>query len=127
MLSNPQSALDTNVLLRFLLKDHPTLSPQARNIILTGKHYLDEIILAQVIWVLSSYYKQSRHDIAVSIDKLLSLPHLMNPRKSLILQAVQLYKDTSLEYVDCWLLTVSKAHNLNLTTFDKKLTTHLKI
>lgn len=121
MRSNEAQILDTNIVLRFLLKDHPSLSPQAKNTIVSGNNYLDEVIFAEIIWVLTSYYRKPRQKIADQLEKLLSLKNIVNPRKTLLIQALQKYRRTSLAFPDCWILAVSQTNKIPLKTFDTAL------
>jgi len=119
--------IDTNVLIRFLRADHPQLSPKAREIFAKAqkgeiKIYLDEIIVAEAIWLLSSFYKVKKADIAFQLQELISQEWIVNPRKKLILDSLSLYSTSSLHYIDCWAICVSQSVKSELKTFDKKLT-----
>lgn len=118
--------IDTNIIIRFLLNDHPKLSPKAKIIFQKAekgeiKLYIDETIIAEVVWTLSSFYKIKKIDIIDKLEKLLSQSWVENPKKKLILMAIELFKDFNLDYIDCWLFVVSKSLHLKLETFDKKL------
>lgn len=118
--------IDANVLLRYLLGDHPTLSPRAKEQFAAagaGKIsiYLDEIVVAETIWVLSSFYKVARPVIAEKLELVVSQKWMINPRKSLILEALSLFRSSTFAYIDCWLLVVSRKKRLRLETFDEKL------
>jgi len=88
--------IDTNVLLRFLLGDHPTLSHKARSLFLKAQRgavdiYLDEVVIAEAVWTLSSFYKSKKEEIADKLETLISQDWIVNPRKKLILKALLLY------------------------------------
>lgn len=118
--------VDTNIIVRFLLSDHKTLSTQARTLFTRaqeGKHfiYLDDVVIAEVVWVLSSFYRVPRADIAIKLEQLIGQDWIENSKKSLILQALSLYRETTLHYIDCWLLATAKKYEFPLETFDRKL------
>ncbi len=118
--------VDANVVIRLLLNDHPRLSPLAKSIFLKAqkgvtKIYFDEVIVAEVIWTLSSFYKIKKIDLVDRLEKLISQSWAVNPKKNLILQALNLYNSFNLHYIDCWILMVSKSLNMPLRTFDKSL------
>lgn len=117
---------DANVIIRFLLNDHPKLSQEAKTIFSKAekgviKIYLDEVVLAEVVWTLSSFYKVKKTDLVDKLEKLLSQDWIINPRKSILFETLDLYKRSNVEYIDCWIFVVSKAQRLKLETFDKKL------
>lgn len=118
--------IDANVVIRFLLNDHPKLSPQAKSIFSgaqegSRKVYLDEVVVAEVIWTLSSFYKIKRTDIADRLINLISQDWVINSRKNLILQSLDLFHSKNMDYIDCWLWVLGKFLKLNLQTFDKRL------
>lgn len=118
--------VDTNIVIRFLRADHPELSAKSRGIILgaeSGKYriYFDEIMIAETVWVLTSYYNWPKIEVVEKLRRLFSQKWAVNPRKNLIYRAFELYLNTSLSYIDCWLAEVSKANKLKLETFDKDL------
>jgi predicted nucleic-acid-binding protein len=68
--------LDTNVLLRFLLDDHPELSRAAARLFQQAADekcllILADLCIAEAVWVLTSYYKIERQKVADSLAKLL--------------------------------------------------------
>ena len=60
--------IDANVILRYLLGDHPQMSEKAKKVIEAGAFTLPEV-LAEVVYVLKGIYKVERAEIAkVLID-----------------------------------------------------------
>ncbi len=117
---------DTNILIRYLLRDHSELSPKAKQLIEqaeSGRYqiWIDEVVIAEVVWVLTTYYRQPKDKIVQSLLELLSLKRLINIRKSSIKEALRLFASKNISYVDCWLLAVSKYKKIKLETFDKDL------
>lgn len=118
--------LDANIIIRYLEADNPSLSPKAKELFSKAekgstKIYIDEVIIAEVIWVLSSFYEQSRQTISNKLTSLLSPKWIINPRKKLILATLNSYSVSNLSYIDNWVLQVSKLKKLKLETFDKNL------
>ncbi len=46
---------------------------------------------------------------------------MVNPRKNLLLEALEIYRESNLAYIDCWIFTISKPIGIRLETFDKDL------
>lgn len=119
-------SIDTNVLIRFLRADHPELSQKAKDIFLKAQKgeiliYLDDVIIAETVWLLTSFYKLKRREISTTLQELISQDWVINPRKKLILDSLFLFSSSSLHYIDCWISCVSKSTAGKLITFDKKL------
>jgi predicted nucleic-acid-binding protein len=120
------SAIDANYLVRFFLKDDLQLFTIVSELFDRAqkgklKIYLDEVIVAEVIWVLSSRYKIAKNLIATQFERFISEGWLINPRKDAILNAIDRYAKTNLSYVDCWLYELCKENKYSLATFDRKL------
>lgn len=118
--------IDTNILLRYLRNDHPILSIKAKKIFEKAYKnniniYLDEVILAEAIWALASYYKTPKSLIVSKLLEQLYFDWIINPRKKLLLKSLFLYKAKSLSYIDCWIFTVNNALKTTLETFDHDL------
>lgn len=118
--------VDTNVVLRLILADDEVLYRRAREIFKEGeagraKIYVDEVVLAECVWVLKSFYKKSREQIHEVLSRLVSLKYMANPRSKLARESLLIYKTTSLSLEDCWLMVLSKNQSYELRTFDVKL------
>ena len=122
----PIVIVDTNVILRFLLANDPKLSPQAKTIFTSAqqgksKIYIDEVVVAESVWALTSYYKFSKPILVEQLTQLLSPNWIVSPKKKLIFKALHLFATTNLSYIDCWLASLSQAKAYPLKTFDKAL------
>lgn len=118
--------VDTNVIVRFFLDDHPRLSPRAKNLFKSAELgniavFIDEVTIAEVVWVLRSFYKSEKQHVISYLEKMVSQKWAINPRKKLILAALSDYAQNNLAYIDCWVSQVAKHYNYQLKTFDKNL------
>lgn len=126
MNSPPTRLIDTNIILRFLRRDDLSLSGKARALFLQAEGgafvcYIDEVTIAEIIWVATSVYKANREEIANDLEELLAKEWVANLRKHTMLRAITFYRMSTLNYIDCWLLAVSEEKHIPLETFDKKL------
>lgn len=97
---------DANIFLRFLLEDHPTWSQACKDMFLAvekGEEHIwtSDIIVSEVVYVLSRVYRISRQDIAAKLPPLLRLRALRLPNKTLYPRIFALYTTTNLSYADC--------------------------
>lgn len=118
--------VDTNIFVRFFTKDSGELALKAKRILEDAENgkialYFDEVIAAELVWLLDSFYEYSRTEIYTKLHDLVSQSWVINPRKNFILLSLELFSSTGLSYIDCWLYTLSKNLNFPLETFDKNL------
>ena len=122
-MSPARALLDTNVILRFLLADHETLSPRARDIF--GQAAANEmtlvvsgVVLAECVYTLKSFYKLARPDISAALETLLSLPNV-EPLEPSLRQALQLFADHNVDFADAYLAALGSSLGHNVATFDR--------
>ena len=119
-------AVDTNIIARFLLADHPQLHAESTEIFKRCQDgetrvFVDPIIIAETVWLLSSYYQQSKAAISKQLVDFLTPDWIICSAKNQLLSALDLYQKTSFNFVDCWLATICRAKKIQLTTFDASL------
>ncbi len=113
--------LDANIYLRYILKDNPAQALRAQDIIKNNQIYTDPTIIAEVIWVLTSFYKMNKADFLPPLLSIIEQKNNKSPSKKLINQALEFFYDHNLSYIDCYLHCLSQSKNLPLATFDTKL------
>ena len=120
-------ALDANVILRHLLNDNPELSRKARKIFQKATHEgiplcCNPVTLAEVVWVLESFYKVPRSQIAEELLAFLAAPEIHLPQKDLYEKALRLYGAAVPHFGDaCACASALDAAEGRLLSFDKKL------
>lgn len=117
-LKNMKSLIDANVILRYLLADHPQMSEQSKQIIERGAFTVPEV-LAEVVYVLKGVYEISRIEIADTLIGFLEEIHMKD--KEVMRFSLQLFAETSLDFVDCILIARHRKLGDNVISFDKKL------
>lgn len=116
-------SLDTNVILRLLLRDSEAQYLLAKKLIDTGSiFHLADISLAEISFVLDRYYNLSRLDIKLILENLLYIDNL-NFNRVLLIQSLDYFiEHPKLSLEDCMLAVYAKLNNAEpLYTFDKKL------
>jgi predicted nucleic-acid-binding protein len=111
--------LDTNYILRFLIKDNEEMYYKARNAIKNNECFIDNEVLAEVVFVLLKVYKISKNNIRISLEKFLSLPNIILNSKVTILKALEIFDEKNLDFVDA--ILCAKSEKYEVKTFDKKL------
>ena len=114
--------IDANVILRYLLNDNQEMAQQAKAVIEGGAYTKPEII-AEVVYVLKGVYHATRSDIRTFIKEMLKSVYCVESDK--VSYAVDVYADTTLDFVDCLLIAYHVLGKEDVFTFDKKLANHL--
>lgn len=110
--------IDANVILRYLLSDHPQMSEEAREIIADGAFTLPEV-LAEVVYVLNGVYQVERTEIGRTLIDFLDEISIDN--QDALCEALSLFSETSLDFVDCILIARHRILGDEVISFDKKL------
>jgi predicted nucleic-acid-binding protein len=121
------SAVDTNVLVRYVVPDDDPLqtaaarslidedcSPEAPALILP-------VVLAEFVWVLRSSYRLTKREIVPALEAMARNPNLAFDTEAEFLAALDAFRSRSIDFADC--LIAARANALNageLFTFYEK-------
>ena len=110
--------IDANIILRYLLEDHPQLSEEAKKIIEDGAFALPEV-LAEVVYVLKGVYKVGRREIAETLIDFLD--EIDVESQEAMCESLSIFSETSFDFVDCILIARHRIVGDDVASFDKKL------
>ena len=110
--------IDANIILRFLLADNEDMFKISKEI-MREQVYLSNEVVAEIIYVLEKVYKFDRKIIFDRLYGIMNLTNIFNFDKRFVLKALEIYKTTKLDFVDCLLCAYSEIDEIK--TFDKKL------
>jgi predicted nucleic-acid-binding protein len=115
-------AVDTNVLVRLVVRDDPEQVRIAESFIAPGA-WASHLVLAEAVWVLDAVYERTPEQIATAIDMLLNHKELTIQDSEVVTNALEHFrKRPSLGFSDCLVLeTARKAGHLPLGSFDRDL------
>ena len=119
-------AIDTNVLVRFLVNDDRAQAAQVRERFATAEQrraafYVPPLVLLETIWVLESAYQIRRAEIIEALGELLLMPVLQFEQREAVLAMLRAAKETNLDLPDA-LIAHSPLHMgcESVLTFDQK-------
>ncbi|MDD3926264.1 MAG: PIN domain-containing protein [bacterium] len=121
------SAIDANIILRYLLDDNEELSARARSImndVESGKLHVacDPVNLAEVVWVLKSFYKIPNDKICASLESIIKAEGFILLDKDRYLLALQLFAGSAAQFGDaCACAAALQGCSGRLLSFDRKL------
>lgn len=120
-------ALDTNVLVRFLVEDDPAQTERARvflqRIIDAGSTaFVSDVVLCEIVWVLERSYKLRRPEIARLLGRLLRANHLAFLSPDPLAPALEAYDEGRGDFADYVIREHARAHGCDaVATFDRAL------
>ena len=125
-------ALDTNVLVRYLVQDDPAQGRKAAAYIeraaSEGEQILiSNIVLCETVWVLDAAYAYAKFLIESALEKILQTGMFRFEAKDVVFAAFGEYKNSKVDFADCLIGRVHASLGSEPTaTFDtalKKLST----
>ena len=98
-------ALDTNVLIRFLVEDDEAQSRRATKLIEGAvardeQLFISDIVMCETVWVLSSAYRFSRAEIVDALSQLLRARSVVFSSTDSIARALDAYRKESGDFAD---------------------------
>lgn len=116
--------VDTNLIIRYLVQDHEKHARAA------GKLFdacdrgdvvilVLPVVLAECVFVLESFYRHPRADIAAALGRLISSPGVEISEVTIHLDALNRYKAAKAHFVDCLLAATAVANDVPVATFDQ--------
>ena len=119
-------ALDTNLLVRFLINDDQEQAEKVKNLFeqaeLSGEVFMvTSVVVLELIWVLSAVYECTRAEVLLALEQLAMLPIVHFENLPLIRRLISLGRATGTDLSDLLIGLVGQSLNCNTTlTFDRK-------
>lgn len=116
-----KNLLDTNLIIRFLVNDDVKKVSRVEKLLKdkTNKNILLDTVLAEIVWVLSSYYLLDKESV---VEKIRALIHVDTVQSNtfLIDRALTIWQENNLSYIDAYLAAVAGLGNITLYSYDQK-------
>jgi predicted nucleic-acid-binding protein len=115
-------AIDTNVLVRLLVRDNPRQLAVAEKFVAKGA-WVSHIVLVETLWVLDAVYERSAEQIAAAVERLLAHAELTLQDAEVVVAALTQFRaKPMLGFSDCLVLEIARrSGHLPLGTFDRQL------
>lgn len=118
--------LDTNIFLRLILDDIPKQADEVEKLLKKAKKdkvklLVSQIIIFEIEYALSKYYKFPKNNIIDKIEAILVAPYFLIQDGNIFKESLKNYKEKNLSLVDCFLLAKSAVEEVRLFTFDRNL------
>ncbi len=116
--------VDTNLIVRHLVQDHEKHARAASKLFDACDRGEIELvvlapILAECVFVLESFYKHPRDEIAKVLSALIATPGIEMQQRDIHLDALSRYRSTRVHFVDCIIAATAVAEDVAVATFDQ--------
>lgn len=116
-----KNLLDTNLIIRFLVNDDQQKVTLVEKLLknTSNKNILLDTVIAEIIWVLSSYYSLDKKEV---IEKIRALIHVdsVDCNEAIINRALTLWGTYNISYIDSYVAAIAELGSITLVTYDAK-------
>jgi predicted nucleic acid-binding protein len=115
--------VDTNVLVRHLTGDPPDMATRAtRYLARADELLLADLIAAETVYVLESFYDVPRSEVARLIRAILAFPAIRALDPALLLRALEVYETLNIDFAEAYLVASAEAAGVDdIASFDHDL------
>jgi predicted nucleic-acid-binding protein len=118
--------IDTNIIIRFLIGDHELHLQESIKIfhaIETGNLQVEilDVVLMEALFVLTKFYKLPKSEVVADLKSLLAMEGVINTDKLILFEALSLFADKNIDFVDALICCKTKLQGYNSLSFDKNV------
>ncbi|MDO8570627.1 MAG: PIN domain-containing protein [Candidatus Daviesbacteria bacterium] len=114
--------IDSNLIVRYLIQDDPKKALAVRKLLENNKTtlLLTDIVIAELVWTLDSFYHLTRLEILEKLQSLLDLDSI-KAHKELLSRSLQIYQAYNIDFIDAYLAAYcgEKKNIKGIYSFDK--------
>jgi predicted nucleic acid-binding protein len=115
--------IDTNVLVGHLTGDPPELAARAAAYLqIEQELFLADLVVAETVYVLESFYEAPRVQVAEAIQSLLALASIVVVDPALLLRAIEVYETDRLDFAEAYLVACAESTGVGrVASFDRSI------
>ena len=115
--------IDTNILVRHLTGDPPTMAERATAFLANQPElYLADLIVAETVYVLESFYKAPRDQVATAMRSLIAMRSMITVDPALLLRAIEVYEVDRLDFAEAYLVACAESTGVGrVASFDRSI------
>lgn len=115
--------VDTNILVRHLTGDPLEMAARATAYLEAETELLvADLIVAETVYVLESFYEAPRQQVAEAIRSLLAFGSVGTVDPALLLRAVEVYETDRLDFAEAYLVACAETTGINqVASFDRSI------
>lgn len=115
--------VDANVVLRFITGEPPEMAAQALELMTRAENgevclRLPHLVVAEAVWVLSSFYQFTKREIADTLISFIDADGIQIDNSDLVIQALQDMAKKNVDFVDAYLAALARQKKESVCSFD---------
>ncbi len=112
--------VDTNILIRHLTGDPPDMAARATRYLESAPQLLlADLIVAETVYVLESFYKAPRGQVAEAMRSLIAFDSITTVDPALLLRTIEVYEVDRLDFAEAYLVANAESTGVNrIASFD---------
>lgn len=115
--------VDTNILVRHLTGDPADMAARATAYLAAEPELLlTDLIAAETVYVLESFYEAPRGQVADALRSLLAFGSIVTVDPALLLRAVEVYETARIDFADAYLVASAESTGVGaVASFDRSI------
>lgn len=115
--------VDTNILVRHLTGDPPDMAARATAFLAAQPElYLTDLIVAETVYVLESFYKAPREQVAAAMRSLIAMRSMITVDPAVLLRAIEVYDIDRLDFAEAYLVACAESAGVGaVASFDRSI------
>jgi predicted nucleic acid-binding protein len=115
--------IDTNVLVRHLTGDPPEMAARATAYLGAAQELLlTDLIVAETVYVLESFYQAPRDQVAEAMRSLIALGSVVCVDPALLLRAIEVYETDRIDFAEAYLVACAESTGISkVASFDRSI------
>ena len=115
--------VDTNILIRHLTGDPPEMAARATAYLRSESGLLlTDLVAAETVYVLESFYEAPRDQVANAMRSLLSFDTVICVDSALLLRAIEVYETDRVDFAEAYLVACAETTGVGrVASFDRSL------
>jgi predicted nucleic acid-binding protein len=115
--------VDTNILIRHLTGDPPAQAARATSFLTAADELLlADLVVAEVVYVLESFYEVPRARVAELVRAVLAFPAVVVLDPAILLRALEVYETARLDFAEAYLVAQAEQSGVGVVaSFDQAI------
>ena len=115
--------VDTNILIRHLTGDPPDQAARATAFLAAADELLlPDLIVAEVVYVLESFYEVPADDVARLVRSVIAFPPIRTLDPALLLRSLEVYETHRIDFAEAYLVASAEAAGIHdIISYDRSI------
>jgi predicted nucleic acid-binding protein len=115
--------IDTNIIVRHLTGDPPAMAERATRFLARERDLLlTDLILAETVYVLESFYEAPRNQVAEAVRSMIAFESIVCVDPAMLLRAIEVYETDRLDFAEAYLVASAESTQVGrIASFDQAI------